>query len=138
MNRPEAFVDTSGFYALLVQGDDRRKAAIDWLARAREQGLRAYTSDYVLDETATLLKARGYAKQVETLFDLLDESEAITLLHVGEERFQKSKAFFLKHQDHEYSFTDCSSFILMRELNLSHALTKDHHFEEAGFRVLLK
>jgi predicted nucleic acid-binding protein len=53
------------------------------------------------------------------------------------ERFARTKVFFRKHADHAYSFTDCSSFVVMRELGLQDALTTDRHFREAGFRVLL-
>jgi predicted nucleic acid-binding protein len=48
-----------------------------------------------------------------------------------------TKAFFRKHADHDCSFTDCASFVVMRELRLSQALTTDHHFPQAGFEALL-
>ncbi len=48
-----------------------------------------------------------------------------------------AKNFFRKHSDRCYSFTDCTSFVVMRELRLTEALTTDRHFVEAGFRVLL-
>ncbi|MHB8900647.1 MAG: hypothetical protein ACYC6Y_18000 [Thermoguttaceae bacterium] len=38
----------------------------------------------------------------------------------------------------ELGLTDCISFIIMREYGLTDALTADHHFEQAGFTVLLK
>jgi predicted nucleic acid-binding protein len=44
---------------------------------------------------------------------------------------------FRQHADHGYSFTDYTSFVVMRELGLRYALTTDHHFTEAGFRGLL-
>src|SRR5207302_1400621 len=55
----EAFVDTSGFFALLVKQDPMHARAAAILARAAQKRSRFVTSDYVLDETATLLKARG-------------------------------------------------------------------------------
>jgi uncharacterized protein len=45
--------------------------------------------------------------------------------------------FFLKQLDQDFSFTDCCSFLLMRELGLRDALTTDKHFTAAGFRALL-
>jgi predicted nucleic acid-binding protein len=51
--------------------------------------------------------------------------------------FDQTKAFFRKHADHLCSFTDCSSFVVMRELRLTDALTTDRHFRQAGFRVLV-
>jgi predicted nucleic acid-binding protein len=62
----ETFVDTSGFYTLLVKGDAMHERASVLLARARQSRRRFVTTDYVLDETATLLKARGYATSPST------------------------------------------------------------------------
>jgi len=40
--------------------------------------------------------------------------------------------------DKEWSLTDCISSVAMNERNITDALTSDHHFEQAGFRILLK
>jgi predicted nucleic acid-binding protein len=40
--------------------------------------------------------------------------------------------------DKAWSLVDCSSFAIMQQQNISHALTSDHHFEQAGFIRLLK
>jgi predicted nucleic acid-binding protein len=45
---------------------------------------------------------------------------------------------FLKHLDQGWSFTDCVSFHVMQELGLGDALTKDEHFQRAGFKALLR
>jgi predicted nucleic acid-binding protein len=57
---------------------------------------------------------------------------------MDEARFSSVRAFFAKHSDQTWSFTDCVSFHLMKQLRLREALTSDHHFEQAGFVVLLK
>ena len=44
----------------------------------------------------------------------------------------------LKHIDQEFSFTDCTSFVVMKELRLREALATDHHFRIAGFVPLLE
>jgi hypothetical protein len=44
---------------------------------------------------------------------------------------------FRKHADHGYSFTNCTSFVVMREMGLRDALTTDRHFAAAGFHPLL-
>jgi predicted nucleic acid-binding protein len=51
---------------------------------------------------------------------------------------REGNAIPLYDHDQGYSFTDCTSFILMRELGLAEALTKDRHFEAAGCTALLK
>ena len=52
---------------------------------------------------------------------------------IGAERFESAKSFFRKHADDGYSFTDCTSFVVMRELHIQQVLTTDRHFAEAGF-----
>jgi hypothetical protein len=64
-----------------------------------------------------------------------DDFEVVT---VGEDLFEKGLALYEQRPDKEWSLTDCISFIVMRELNINLALTSDHHFEQAGFRVLLQ
>ncbi|MGH8017416.1 MAG: type II toxin-antitoxin system VapC family toxin [Opitutaceae bacterium] len=91
----------------------------------------------VIDETLTLAKARTNAATAVALLDRIERSEAIVVESITLERFAAAKAFFRKHADHGYSFTDCTSFVVMRELGLTDALTTDRHFSEAGFNVLL-
>ena len=134
----DIFVDTSGFYALLCKGDDRHPAASRVLAEARRRRRRFVTTDYVLDETATLLKARGFRHLLGPLFEAVAASQACRLEWTDPDRFQQAQAFFLKHADQAWSFTDCLSIRVMKDLRLSDALTKDTHFHEAGFVVLLK
>ena len=133
----EIFVDTSGFYALLVKTDDQHAAASAVLREARRRKRRFVTSDYVLDETATLLKARGKTHLLAEFFETVQKSRACRIDWTDPERFRAVQEFFLKHADQAWSFTDCLSFRLMKELRLREALTKDGHFHEAGFVGLL-
>jgi hypothetical protein len=45
---------------------------------------------------------------------------------------------FSRRPDKEWSLTDCTSFVVMQQERLTDALTTDHHFEQAGFRALLR
>ena len=134
----DVFVDTSGFYALLVKHDDRHAAASRVLRDAQRRKRRFVTSDYVLDETATLLKARGHGHLLRAFFENVLASGVCRIEWTEPDRFHTVQAFFHKHVDQPWSFTDCLSFCIMKELRLSEALTKDGHFHEAGFVVLLK
>jgi uncharacterized protein len=134
----EIFADTSGFYALLIDGDDMHSAAKRVLRDAQRRKRGFVTTDYVLDETATLLKARGFVHLVSNFFDTIASSQACRIEWTDSDRFDDVRKFFLKHSDQAWSFTDCMSFRTMKHLRLRDALTKDEHFREAGFVVLLK
>jgi hypothetical protein len=133
----DIFVDTSGFYACLNQSDDKHEQAATLLAKSAKRRRRFVTTDYLLDETATLLRARGHANLVETLFDIALRSSVCRVEWMDLDRFQSTRSFLARYSDHEFSFTDCFSFTLMNDLSLRDALTKDAHFREAGFRPLL-
>ena len=135
--RAETFVDTSGFYALLVQGDAAHARAKAVLERAARSCGRFVTTDYVLDETATLLKARGFGHLAAAFFETVFASAACRVEWMDPDAFAQTRQFFLKHHDQAWSFTDCFSFRVMHLLGLRDALTTDAHFREAGFHPLL-
>ncbi len=133
----DAFIDTSGFYAILVSTDDRHAEAAEHLKRAAAARRRFVTTDYILDETATLLQARRLEALVPPFFESVFASRACRIVWMDAARFGRARAAFLRSLGRGWSFTDCASFVVMRELRLTEALTKDANFEEAGFRALL-
>jgi len=134
----EIFIDTSGFFAMLASDDDRHVAAAKLVGAARKRKRGFITTDYVLDETATLLKARRKTHLIAKLFERVDQSQACRIEWTDSERFQNVREFFLKHADQAWSFTDCLSFVVMSDLRLRDALTKDDHFYQAGYTALLQ
>jgi predicted nucleic acid-binding protein len=134
----EIFVDTGGFYALLVQRDDRHAEATRILQSAANEQRGFVTTDCVLDETATLLVARDCGHLLRDFFDTVFASAACAVVWTDAERFHAVKDYFLKHVDQHWSYTDCLSFRVMKERRLRDALSKDVHFEQAGFVALLK
>lgn len=133
----EVFVDTSGLYALIDKRDsyhDATRKIVESLARA---GRRLVVTDYVVSETVTLANVRSGTRVAARVLDLIDQSAGIRIEWIGQSRFESTKAFFRKHSDHQYSFTDCSSFVVMRELKVPQAITTDGHFTAAGFETLL-
>jgi predicted nucleic acid-binding protein len=51
-------------------------------------------------------------------------------------RVEKARRVFFRHRDKDYSFTDCTSLVVMQELKLRQALTTDMHFRQMGFQML--
>ena len=58
------FVDTSAWFAAIVPSDPNHPHATSWLAQSSEPLL---TTDYVIDEILTLLRARGERKRAQVL-----------------------------------------------------------------------
>ncbi len=134
----EAFIDTSGFYALLVKRDDMHEKAAQFLGAAAKKRAHFVTTDYVLDETVTLLCARGHSHLVKSFLQLTLQSQACAIDWMNPERFAQAAGFLEKHPEQGYSFTDCVSFATMKARGLHEALTKDEHFSKVGFVALLR
>ncbi|MDP8236717.1 MAG: PIN domain-containing protein [Candidatus Erginobacter occultus] len=130
------FIDTSGFYAILVKADDLHQHAVSVLRRMEKEERIFVTTDYVLDETATLIKARGHGYLLRNFFDIVFRSLACRIHWTEQEQFKRTVVFMLAHQDRTWSFTDCLSFCLMKDQGLRQVLTKDRHFFQAGFEIL--
>jgi uncharacterized protein len=133
----EIFVDTSGLYALVDRKDAHHPAARSVVERLVRAGRRLLATDYVVAETVNLANARSGARVAIRVLDLLEQSAGIRIEWIGTARFDATKTFFRKNADHAYSLTDCTSFVVMRELKLTQALTSDRHFIQAGFEALL-
>ena len=131
------FIDSMGWACLFDRREAKHGEAVRRMAECAQLRRPLVTTDYVVDETATLLVARRAGGLLGELFEMLEQSAALTLTPVGPGRFREACGYLLKHRDHGYSFTDVTSFIVMRELGMSDALTEDRHFEKAGFRCLL-
>ncbi|MYA35036.1 MAG: type II toxin-antitoxin system VapC family toxin [Gammaproteobacteria bacterium] len=133
----EIFVDTGGFYAMLVPRDRMHRRAREFMAQAIQERRRFVTTDHVLDECATLLRTRGHDRFTADLFESVENSRAIRIEWTTSDRFHQTRAFFLRHADKAWSFTDCLSFVVMRALGLREALSTDNHFRQAGFMLIL-
>lgn len=133
----EVFIDTSGLHALVDKRDTAHAAARDRATALARRGATLVVTDYVVDETVTLARARSGDGVALRVLDLIEQSVGIRVERIDAARFVATKAYFRKHVDHAYSFTDCSSFVVMRELRIRKALTTDGHFVEAGFEPLL-
>ncbi len=128
-----AFLDTSYLLALeIVDDQNHRVATRHWQGITRSLP-QLVTTSFILDETVTFFNSRGYhAKAVEVGNNLLN-SPSIQFVHVDAALLFEGWSYFQRHDDKDYSLTDCISFVLMRKLGVTTAFTFDRHFEQAGF-----
>ena len=131
------FCDTSGFFALLNADDPAHLRACEFMRRAEQERRRAVTSSWVVGETCTLLIARKRAHLVAKYLDYMRPSRSLHCVHPDEIHFAVTAAFLRKNLERGYSFVDCSSMVLIRELHIRAVFTSDHHFAEAGLTAEL-
>jgi predicted nucleic acid-binding protein len=97
------------------------------------------THSYVLSEFVPLSQARGLNRVASLAFvaGLIDHQD-IEVIWVREVHHRLALALLQSRLDKTYSLCDAVSFLIMRERGILEALTTDHHFEQEGFRALLR
>lgn len=123
------FVDTGPWYASVVPADPRHGDTLAWL---RKNDAPLVTTDYVIDETLTLLRSRGESARATALGRRLLDLAGIALHFVNEREFRTAWELFRDNPDRHWSFTDCTSKVVIDALHIKRALTFDRHFAEFG------
>ena len=131
---PPAYAATLFFLALLNAKDAAHPRAV---AFAREADRKLVTTAWVLTEVADGCAARGNGAAFIELMDALLDSPEIEVVPPTSEWFDAGVTLYRDRSDKRWTLTDCISFEVMRRLDITDALTGDHHFEQAGFRALL-
>jgi len=123
------FVDTSAWFASVVPSDAHHHAASLWV----EQNTQALiTTDYVIDETLTLLRTRREAQRATALGEAFFSHTLATIYYLTEEEIRQTWQTFRKFADKDWSFTDCSSKVVIEKLKLTDAFSFDRHFRQFG------
>ena len=120
------FVDTSAWFAAYVPTDPQHRIVQRTLIAAD----RLVTTDYVLDETLTLLKARGHTDRARQFGPRILAGSAARLEYLTEDDIQQAWIVFSTFRDKQWSFTDCTSLVVMRRLDIRSAITLDEHFQQ--------
>src|SRR5574341_224660 len=133
------FVDTSAFLALANEKDKNNIAAMLFLEEIKngKAGIRKIiTSDYIIDETLTRIRySVGHREAVEWGKDIL-ESNVVEMLDVDKEIFELAWKLFETYDDKKLSFTDCTSFAIMKKKGIEKVFSFDGDFERMGFVLL--
>jgi predicted nucleic acid-binding protein len=128
------FIDTGALLARYLRNDQHHKAATLLWNKIRVTREHCVTSNFVLDETFTLLARRAsYAFAAEKA-RIIYAASSLEILRPDSLTELAALNWFEKYADQETSFTDCVSFALMREANIQTAFSFDSHFERAGFK----
>jgi predicted nucleic acid-binding protein len=80
---------------------------------------------------------RAGSAATRKLLELIDQTAALDTEWIGPERFGRARAMFRKHMDQGFSFTDCTTFVVLEEMKVRRAVTTDRHFQQRGFKAML-
>jgi predicted nucleic acid-binding protein len=136
--RDRVFFDTSGWIAILNKTDRWHRTARDVKRRLVRQHTIFILTDYIIVEFANgFSKPPLRAVAINSIRTLIDAPE-VEIIRVDAALFDAGLDLFQNRSDKTWSLTDCISFVVMKGLNIAAAFTSDHHFQQAGFSILLK
>ncbi len=130
------FVDTGGWMACADRTDPAHSACTAARDSTLEGGRILITTDFVVDETLTLIRCRLGLAAADTWWQQIDGSGRLRWERIENDRFERARNLFFQYRDKDLSFTDCTSIAVMRELKLKTVITTDGHFQQVGFDVL--
>lgn len=130
------FVDTAAWMACADAADPAHARCRTARDRALEAGQTLLTTDFVVDETLTLIRLRLGVGAAEIWWRQIEGTGRLRWERIDAVRFETARQLFLQYRDKDFSFTDCTSFAVMRELRVTRALTTDRLFRQMGFHVL--
>lgn len=128
------FADTYFFVALLNQKDEGHEKAVGFL-KSHDGDI--VTSEYVLVETADTFASSRRRVDVSRFIARVRQSQRYAVVPCDTSMLNRGLDIYAQRADKAWSLTDCTSFVVMDEQGLTEALTGDHHFQQAGFRILL-
>ena len=129
------FIDTGAFLARFIQRDQYHIACVQAWDELLKSRMPCVTSNFVLNETFTLLARRtNYGFAAQRAKNLLASRE-LRILRSGQDEERAALDWFAKYADQRVSFTDCVSFILLRKNRIRRVFGFDRHFIMAGFEL---
>lgn len=130
------FVDTSALVGKFLEGDEHHFRAVEAMRKLLKEGRHFLSTDYIFDEVVTRVRGRAdHASAVKAGEGILS-SEVIDLVDVDAGLRREAWRLFRKYRDQKLSFTDCTSFAVMRKYGIREAFTFDEDFEKVGFAAL--
>lgn len=133
------FLDTSAFVAIEDLDDANHRRAVEFREKIRRGNTpfrTLYTSNYIIDETLTLLRFHCGLHVAVAFRKSLETSKVVGVLWVTEALEKAAWDIFEKRSDKDYSFTDCTSFALMDAEAIRNAFTFDEHFSQQGHNTV--
>ena len=136
LNEKAVFIDTSFFKALIDINDDFHLQAVGVWKGIIKDKRPLITSNFILDETFTLVRVRnGLAAALEFKDKLAEGLRRIKLIRIMIQDEAKAWDWFVNNWS-DLSFTDCVSFAVMKRLGINTVAAFDKHFARAGFRLM--
>lgn len=136
----EVFADTAGWANFFIRTESFHTQAVSLLRQWHKNQTRIITTNYVLTELVALFTSPLRVPRVEQIkaIETIKVASWVDIIHIDVSLDEKAWHLLTQRQDKNWSLVDCSSMLVMQQRNIDSVFTADHHFEQAGYNILLK
>ena len=134
----EVFLDTSFAIALSSITDQNHERAVRLANQIETNKTRLVTTQAILLEIGNSLSKQKYRAAAIQLLESIEADPNVEVVLLTNSLYRLAFSLFKQRDDKEWGLVDCISFIVMQDRGIADALTTDTHFQQAGFRALLK
>ncbi len=134
----EVFLDTSFAIALSSITDQHHIKALALATQLETRQTRLVTTEAILLEIGNALSKSQYRNSAVQLLESLESDPNVEIISLTKDLYLAGFSLFKQRHDKQWGLVDCVSFIVMQNRGITDALTADSHFQQAGFRALLK
>ena len=111
--------------------------ALEIAEELETSGATFITTRAILLEIGNALAKVRYRHAAVRLLNALQNDPNVEIIPASDELYQRAFEIYEERLDKEWGLIDCMSFIVMKDHQVTEALTADHHFRQAGFHILL-
>jgi uncharacterized protein len=138
MMESRVFLDSSYAIALASRTDEHHAKALQLSAYIASHRVRVLLTRAVCFEIGNALARPRFRSVAVQFLDRLESSGTAEIVPMPEDSYHEVLRLYRERADKDWSLTDCLSFLIMHQHGLTEALTSDEHFEQAGFKALLR
>jgi hypothetical protein len=132
------FVDSFAWIAAINKSDNYHEISLMAIENLLEKGTKLITSNYVIVETINSLSKAEFKRAAVEFVDKIEKSPSVEIIKITDEIYNCAWSLYQQRMDKDWGITDCTSFEVMRMLNIKRALTNDKHFGQAGYLPVMK
>jgi len=136
--KAEVFLDAAYAIALSSSSDSFHQQALSLANQLEQEGTHLVTTYPVMLEIGNALAKLRYRQAAIQLLYSFEVDPKIEIVLLSRQLYAQAFQLYRERIDKEWGLTDCISFRVMQSRGITEALTTDKHFQQAGFRALLR
>jgi hypothetical protein len=136
--RTEVFLDTSYAIALSAPSDKLHRSAIYLAELIEAEGTSLVTTQAVMLDIGNALSKQLYRPAASALLNSLEADPKVEIVPVSPQLYARAFELYCERPETEWRLIECVSFVVMQTCGITEALTANDHFQQAGFRALLR